>query len=353
MSATTGSSRVSRSGGKGKEAVSRAASPGRDEDLEDMETAPNQPVQPTDVGGKKARKKAAIAAAEEEETEELPKGLKESDAFIFKIRQKVTELYHEGNKRPTNEEIAEAVGEDEEKVASARKALTTARKGQKLSGMRKSALKAGFSRRQNPSRAEVRGLDIEQSLLTPSDIVRLATALPLNMAKGSYDETELNMRMELMNEKIPIGSAREIIAFLEPHYRGVITDCVERQSRTKTQRITASTMGAALKKFNDLGVFTAVVPPEGLVRFGKEDGVDLVKRGDPDSGYLMEATPDEKKKWRALDKKENKISQEKLVQAYKELADQKESRKRKADEVAAEASAAASGKAKKGKKAEA
>lgn len=228
-----------------------------------------------------------------------------AEEFNFKIRQAASRLYQEKGRFPSNAEVADALGENEETIANAKKSLKLARQGQKLSGLRKSALKAGYSRRQGASRAELKGQDVEQSLITPSDVSRMARANPMDFSKGSYTEAELQMRLELVNEKLPVGSAREIIATIEPLFRDAMAECVERQARLRTSRITPSTMLAVLKKYNDLSVFTACVPAKGLVRYGKETGVDLVKRNDESLGWLMNETDENKKTYKA-EKKMNK-----------------------------------------------
>jgi len=350
MSTATGSSREGRSTGRGKgKEASRAGSPVAD--LEDMDPAAQQPAQPDDSAKGRKKKVVAPAPVEEEEEETLPEGLKESDKLIFAIRQATSKLYKEnGNKMPSNADIAEELGEDEATVESARKSLTLARQGQKLSGLRKSALKSGFSRRQGASRAEVKGLDIEQSLITPSDIARLAHAIPLNFDKGSYEASEVEMRTELIHESLPMGAAREIIAFVEPLFRGVMTEAVDRQFRLKTSRITPSTMNACLKKYNDLGVFTACVPPKGLVRYGKEHGVDLVKRGDESKGWLMNVSDEDKKQWKK-DKAENKQAKKMFDDAKVAEEERKAAKKRPADGEDAEVEAPAAPPKKKKKRA--
>lgn len=352
MSAATGS-RTSRS--RQKDAPSRDASPGRDEALEDMVPAGDKPVQPDDAaaaGGRRKKSAAKAPAPADEEAEDLPAGLKESDALMFKIRQANSAFYKENTRNATNAEIAEIIEEEESTVENARSSLKLARQGAKLSGLRRQALKAGFSRRKDASRAEVRGQDVEQSLITTSDVQRLAHSIPLDFSKGSYSPEEVEMRMELIHESLPVGSAREIMGFIEPLFRGVLTDCVERQSRLRTQRVTPSTMLASLKKYNELGVFSACVPPKGLVRHAKEDGIDLVNRKKEGDGYLMEVTDADKKEFKKW-KSECKTAKEQFDSSI--AAEKKRKADRKAAPVAEEADeeapapAPTAKKAKKGK----
>ena len=327
MSTATGSSRVSR--GKGKETDrSRAPSPGADErTLEDMDPAEEQPVQPDDSAASGKRRKAAknVAAAGDEE-EEVSESAKE---FIMKMRDATSRLYKEQGSMPSAADVAAELGCDDKKVESTRHALKMQRQGAKLSGLRRSALKAGYSRREDASRAEIKGLDIAQSLITPGDIQRLERAIPLNFDKGSYEPEEIEMRMELIHQTLPIGSAREVIGFVEPIFRSVITECVERQARTKTQRVTPSTMYSVLKKYADLGVFTSMVPPKGLVRHGKETGVGTYIPGkDMEPVELMESTTEDKKDWKKW-KKECAEATAEFTSSMEAESARKAARKRK------------------------
>lgn len=219
------------------------------------------------------------------------------DAMIFKIRQASSKLYKENGRPATNADIAEMINESEEKVKNVRDQLKLARQGKRLNELRNSAIKAGFSRREDASQAELKGLDIEQSLLTPSDIQRLARAHPLSFEHGSYDVNENKMRLGLMHETLPIGSAREIIAGLEPFYREAITEAVWLTARKGTQRITPSIMKQVLGKYTGLTAFTSCTPPEGLVRFTKTEGVEVFNRKTNAKRKLMSVTPADKALW--------------------------------------------------------
>lgn len=293
-----------------------------EETLESLQASDMQPAQPTDV--KKKKKKAAPPppSSDDEEDEAVGGGAEgmNKEELSFAIRVASSKLFKELGRQATAAEIGDEIQTEEKTVKSSRNRLKVARQGQKLSGLRKAALKAGYSRRQGASRAEVKGLDVEQSMLTPADIQRLACAHPLDFTKGSYSPDEIAMRNDLIHEKLPLGSAREIIAFIEPFFRSTMAECVERQLRLGTQRITPSTMYAVLKRYNDLCVFTSCVPPAGLVRFAKENGIDLVKRGDPNLGYLMELSDEDKKESKTIRKegKKAKESFDALVQAEAE-----------------------------------
>ena len=249
---------------------------------------------------------------------------KNVDKLIFRIRKASSDIYKETKRPPTNQEISEVLDEDLQKIKSARDSLKLARKNQRLTVLRKKALQAGYVRRSDMSRAESRGLDMERTLLTPGDIKRLVRALPMSFADGSYNHEEAKMRIELMSETLPLGSAREITAFLEPHFRNVINECVKQNMRSRTQRISAATMYSVISKY-DNGVFTGVSPPEGLVKFCKQNCTDFNLRGDKQSGKLFKASSKDGQKWKA-DKSKNKQLDAEFKE--KQLEDQKASKKR-------------------------
>ena len=324
---------------------------------------PGSPMADAEFSAKKKSKKKAkepvvevdsddddeASNAEAAATEEKIKG----EALSFAIRRAAKEICAEtGNKRASDEEVADVLKITAQQVKSSRHSLRLIRQGARLSGIRKAALKAGYSRRQNTSRFEARGLDIEQSLLTSADIQRMARSIPLNFDKGSYSPEENAMRLDLINDKLPIGAAREITAFVEPFFRSVMNECVERQARLKTSRISPSTMYSTLKKYADLGVFTALVPPKGLVRFGKEEGVGVDYPRAKEPKELMAATDEDKKAWK-LEKKANKAAAENLEEMVQaQVAEKAERKKKKAGEAGESAVASAAEKKTKKKKRE-
>ena len=324
-----------------KEAESRASSPLLDVDDE----APKSTKSKKSKKDKEKEKKSLqqIDEEEEEEVEEeefrLPDSLGDSaaEALSFKIRSAASLILKQTGKFATNEQIAERIGEDVGTIAANKRQLKLARQGARLSGLRKTALKAGFSRRQGASRAEVQGRDMEMALLAPGDVLRCSRAFPLTLDKSSYSPEELDMRFELLEEKLPVGASREVIAAIEPVMRSLMVQAVERQSRLRTSRVTASTMRAVLKPFEGLCAFTAVAPPRGLVRYGKETGVDFVKRGDPESGFLMGTTDEDKKGYKAEKKalKEITALHKAATEAVVAAQEEKEAAKKKNKKVVA------------------
>jgi len=230
-----------------------------------------------------------------------------TEKLIFRIRQASSAIFKEMNRPARNDEISETLGVEESAVKSARDSLRRARQNRRLSATRKKALNAGFSRRTGMTPAEAAGLDLERTLITPADIKRLMRALPLNFKEGSYSAKEAKMRIDMMFESLPVGSAREIIAFIEPFFRSTITECVDRQLRMRTQRITPATMYSVLKKY-DNGIFTSVQGPDGLVKFAKKDGIDHENKKNPDEGMLMNASTEDKKEWRKMASKNEEIA---------------------------------------------
>lgn len=314
----------------------RAGSPQGDfEDLEPHEDQPEQLNRSSKKSKKRPPPKPVDSDEEDVDEEVLPEGLNENDAMIFKIRQASSKLCKaNGGRNASNADIAEEIGEEEDTVKNHRDHLKLARQGARLSGARKSARKAGFSSRKNASRDELHGLDMERSILSPADIVRLAHAVPLSFDKGSYNKVENEMRFLCMFESLPHQSARELTAFVESEFRAIDRACVERNSRLNTTRVSASTMGAVVKNRADRSIFSSFVPPPGLVRHAKDTGVGTYVPGrNEDPVELMEVTAEDKKQYRA-DKKENKEMADSYDRLVKKEADRKAAAREKRVEAA-------------------
>lgn len=264
----------------------------------------------------------------EDPAEEVPDQDVEDDgpeeSLIVRIRNASSDIFKETNRPATNAEIAEVLGEEVEKVKSARDSLKNARKRQRMSALRRKALQVGYSRRKGLSRAEAQGLDMDRTLLSVHDIKRLMRSLPLNFENGSYSAEELKMKMELAFENMPINVAREIIAFLEPIFRSIMNECVDRQVRSRTMRITPAVMYNVLKKYNGLGLFSGATVPEGLIKHCKQTGLELKDRSNPDAGMLMTASKEDKKQWKA-----EKPKNQQMAEVYNEMLQQEKKRMEK------------------------
>ena len=261
----------------------------------------------------------------EDPAEEVPNQDVEEDgpeeSLIVRIRNASSDIFKETNRPATNAEIAEVLGEEVEKVKSARDSLKNARKRQRMSALRRKALQVGYSRRKGLSRAEAQGLDMDRTLLSVHDIKRLMRSLPLDFENGSYSPEELKMKMELAFENMPINVAREIIAFLEPIFRSIMNECVDRQVRSRTMRITPAVMYNVLKKYNGLGLFSGATAPEGLIKHCKQNGLELKDRSNPDAGMLMTASKEDKKQWKA-----EKPKNQQMTELYNEMLEQEKKR---------------------------
>ena len=262
--------------------------------------------------------------------------------LIDRIRQVSSDIFKLTNRPATNVEISEVLDEEVSTIKAARDALKNARKRQRLSTLRRKALQVGYSRRKGLTRAEAQGLDMDRTLFSPHDIKRMMRSIPLTFENGTYSMDELKMKLELAFESMPVNVAREIIAFLEPIFRSIMNECVERLVRNRTQRITPAIVYSVLKKYNGLGLFTGVLPPKGLVKYCKQDGLEPRNRAKPEEGTLMTASKEDKKEWRSEKAKNQEMAElyEKMVEMEKARMEKKKKREDKKEEETAEAAGA-------------
>lgn len=322
----------SKSASKGK-APARSASPTADlEYFEASDTVPNQDVAPS---GKNKNRSAVQQVDEEDEV---------SESLIIRIRDAARKLRDGKFSSVSAAEIAEEIGESEDKVKGAQRSLKLARAAKKQNAYRKAARKAGGSAREGGTYNEISGTQfIAQPMLTESDITRAAHMVMQGSAEmGSYGYEEGKMRIELMHDTLPKTSARLILSEIEPMFRSIITDAVKRQTNKGTQRVVPSTVLQTLERYSN-GVFTGTTAPDGLVRFVQKDkqNVEFLKRGDNKSGRLMKASNEDNKRFREqaaanakLDTKlEKKIQDEKDRMIKKRESDAAKSKKDAEDDA--------------------
>ena len=318
---------------KASKGAARSTSPTADlEYFEASDTVPNQDVAPS---GKNKNRSTVQQVDEEDEV---------SESLIIRIRDAARKLRDGKFGAVSAADIAEEIGESEDKVKGAQRSLKLARAAKKQNAYRKAARKAGGSAREGGAHNEISGTQfIAQPMLTESDITRAAHMVMQGSAEmGSYGYEEGKMRIELMHDTLPKTSARLILSEIEPMFRSIINDAVKRQTNKGTQRVVPSTVLQTLERYSN-GVFTGTTAPDGLIRFVQKDkqNVEFLKRGDSKSGRLMKASNDDNKRFREqaaanskLDEKlEKKIKGEKDRMTKKRESDASENNKDGEDNV--------------------
>lgn len=258
---------------------------------------------------------AVVSAVEDDEVLDAAEDGEEGDggdsSLIIRIRSATSKLYAENGSVPTNAQIADEIGEEEETVSKERAALAAQRKAQRGKALRNAARKAGAVDREDASLLELLAGDVQQSLLTPSCIQKMAQFVPLDYSDGAFSEEETRMRIDLMHEKLPTNSARLMIAFFEPLFRSLLKECVENTVLQKQTTVKAATVERILSRFRPYMSFTGTEANQGLIRAGMNACSEPYDKKKPDDGYLMSISDANKKQF----KKDNAINA-KLAQVY-------------------------------------
>ena len=270
---------------------------------------------------KKKKKKRQEPEPEPEEEPEPP------PAPAKKRKKKEPEPEPEEEPEPDPEEVPEQTGEvDKEKAAQHLRVL---REHKRTSGYRSKAYEAGFAKDGNVVMAQ--GYDAFASLLSAADARRLLRFYPEVLNKSSYDEAETKQRMALSTESLPMSSAREAQANLEPVFRFLMTDSLDNAVEQGKVRVNAQHMFSAIRKYSAAMKYTAVLPPKGLIKHALDQGVKDMKS----------VPADMSKEAAAAEKKENMN----LGEVQKKMEDAEKARKnafrlRKEELMAAKAAAA-------------
>lgn len=245
-----------------------------------------------------------VEEVEEEVEEESGDATGVDTSITISIRDSISKLFKEKGSMPSISEIADDVGESEETVLKARKALALARQGQRLKVHRNAAKKAGAVDREGASFGEFLGQTLTQTILSESDVQRMVRSIPVDHSKNSYSLEEARARISLMHESLPKNSARLLIGFLEPIFRSLLKEGVEVTATNKRVMLNAATMDSILSRFRPYMYLSGTEPAAGLIRAAMEDGVEPLDKRDAESPPLM-AVSDEMKKQFVKDKKMN------------------------------------------------
>jgi len=297
---------MSKSSGKSG-TTQRAASPSaRAEELEEIEpvdTAPDQDP-PAILGAGKSKKKKARPAKDapdtdvpptaeppkkksksnkatvEEPAEEDPEADGAEDEPELKAIQEAVKLFRgEYKRKPTVDELAEALEMDTSSAARALKKHDAA--AQKLSnqkatarvkGYRKLSKEAGFAYGKEIIGSIDKGVDSINSLLSMSDGLRLATFQPSTPGAVTYEQEEFQARTATMGTTLPEGPAREVVANADAVFKWAINEATKLSMLARgTQGIAPSTMIQVLKPFAERMQFTSIEAGPGLVKYAKDE----------------------------------------------------------------------------------
>jgi len=243
------------------------------------------------TAGGLAIRAAAIAAALSNPASEMPK---DKSAKAAKADRADPEYVEESDKKkrkkrtvepePEEPEVDDEAGEapaDPNDEEAKRKRLTKLRQNKRARGYRAKAKQSG-------------GEDLLATCISAADAKRLMQFAPEVLSKSTFTKEECLMRMGLGKESVPQSAARETLVRVEAVMRHVMKEAVMRASENGTQGVDAKAMHAVLRRYQPEMLFTAVLPPKGLVRHAQNEGA------------LVRTDFDTDEKRTAAEKKENK-----------------------------------------------
>ena len=190
---------------------------------------------------------------------------------------------------PEEEEDEEETTDPEVLAERAAKKLRKRRLARKLSGYRKKAKEGGFDSKGGPLSGS--GVDVFGSAISQACAKRLMRFVPEWLDQGSYDATEVKERLEIRAESMPASAARETQARCEAALRNIVNRSVLRMSSQGKMRLDAATVYEILREHMHGMMFTAVLPPQGLVREAVNKGaLPAFEDKDEDKVKAKEAT---------------------------------------------------------------
>tara|TARA_B100001109_G_scaffold242059_1_gene226701 strand:+ start:3773 stop:4720 length:948 start_codon:yes stop_codon:yes gene_type:complete len=224
------------------------------------------------AGEKRAKKskKAApppdpVSEDEEEEAYEQEKGdYEQEEEFAGEADEE-----QQVAQQPAEEEEEE---EEEDPNAARKKKMMRNRKA-RLVGYRNLAKAAGYLDKYPDDVVGSAGLDGQACLLSLADAKRCTRFVPATPGATTYGLDEFSKRHELFKKSMPDGAARESQVNLDLVLRSALNDATVRAMEAGKKTISASMMQSVLRGPAQNMLFTSVVPPVGLVRFGQAKGL--------------------------------------------------------------------------------
>lgn len=253
--------------------------PDDEDDLENMTALDEAPDEPTTT--KKGGKASTKGKKKKKNDDEDDEAVVEEDMVVSK---KVT-----GKKRAKTETVEEVPAEEDEEGNEEEEENTDKikrdRKGAKRTGYRHLAEQCGY----DPTGESFKA-DIHATAMTVLDVKRLVTFVPGTPDKPSFTMEELERRMELYGESLPMGAARQALVHIEHAARHLIDQAVEITIAKGVQTISPAVMLQVLKPYRNSMEFSSIVPPIGLVRHAKSTPAQYRKEYDSHGKAKMVAS---------------------------------------------------------------
>lgn len=282
--------------GKGRAQPEPPSSPGaareapdEEDDLEQMtplDEAPEEPnvtatkkgaaTKSTGKGNKKKKKKPAEQEGGEDDDEQV---VQEEEMVVAKQvsgkkRSKSSdEAPAQEEEEDDGEKDQEGQGEEEEEENTDK--IKRDRKGAKRTGYRNLAEQCGYDPKGESFKA-----DIQASAMTVMDVKRLVSFVPGTPDKPSFSLEELERRMELFGESLPLGAARQALCHIEHAARHLIEQAVDITIAKGVQTISPAVMMQVLKPYRNSMEFSSIAAPVGLVRHAKSTPAQFRKEYD-------------------------------------------------------------------------
>lgn len=260
----------------------RREAPDEEDDLEQMTAVDKAPEElaatATKENGKKKKKKNVskqqgdeqVGQEEEMVVAKKVTGKKRSKAKEDEVAQEEEDggyKEHEGQ----GEEEADGDQDEEENHDK----IKRDRKGAKRTGYRSLAEQCGYDPKGESFKA-----DIQASAMTVLDVKRLVSYVPGTPDKPSFSAEELERRMELYGESVPLGAARQALCHIEHAARHLIDQAVDITIAKGVQTISPTVMMQVLKPYRNSMEFSSIVAPVGLVRHAKSTPAQFRKEHD-------------------------------------------------------------------------
>ena len=272
------------------------------------------------TGNKKKPNKKSAAPYEEPAKQEIAHEDGEHEP-ARSPKKKAKSKHREPEPEPEAEEEVdgEVQEDDEETTRKKAKANTRRNKKCKLVGYRNLARIAGYIDRVKGDTVTVSGIDGTSCLTSIADAKRCMRFTPATAGSTNFGLDEFSKRHELFKNGVPTSAARPTQVHNDIILRSITNNLVLLAAETGKKTISASMVMSVLRPYVANMLFTAVVPPIGVIRHAQDEGVLAATEQDA--------------QMKVNEKKENAKTKQ-IAEAY-EKSEQERLAKRKAVNVAA------------------
>lgn len=247
-----------------------------DEDDEDVDDTPAPaPVGLPKPSGskKKSSKKPTEDETEQQEIAHEDEAFEQAQPPPKKKKAKKAAPEPEPEEEEEDDEAEADEEEDEATIKKKAKAKMKRNKKAKLVGYRSLARSAGYIDRVKGDTVSASGIDGTSCLISIADAKRLMRFTPTTAGSTNFGLEEYSKRHDLFKNGVPSSAARETQARCDAALRAAMNQAVLRAAETGKKTISASMMMSVLRPYSDKMLFTAVVPPIGLIRHAQDEGV--------------------------------------------------------------------------------